>query len=139
MRDVLKGTITSQGCTETSAVNLPFLVTSQDPVLRHLFVLTSYRAEQRALSDPTSLYRGSVHTAGNLGDEQHLVFQSPALQGVRDRYSGQFGIMPQQWFSSCGKMTLVQSRNSSKDVWTHTVILAFRARHQISPRWLEMM
>jgi len=29
--------------------------------------------------------------------------------------------------------------NLLEDVWTHTVILALRARHQISPRWLERM
>ena len=28
---------------------------------------------------------------GNLGDEQHLVFQCSALQGIRDRYNGLFG------------------------------------------------
>ncbi len=136
MRGVLKGTMTLQGCTETSAVYVLFLVTSQDPVLRHLVMLMSYRAEQRGLSDPTSSFCGSfVHTAGNLGDEQHLVFECPALQGVEDRYNGQFGIMPQHRFSSCSNMTLVRLRNSSKNVWTHTVTLALRARHQMSSKW----
>ena len=41
--------------------------------------------------------------------------------------------------NSCGNMTLVQSRNSSRNVWTHTLILALKARHKISSRWLEMM
>jgi len=34
------------------------------------------------------------------------------------------------------KVTLMHLRNSSKHIWTHTVILAIRARHQISPRFL---
>ncbi len=76
---------------------------------------------------------------GNLGDEQHLVFECPALQGFRDRYNGLFGDHAATMIQSCGNMTLVQLRNSSKNVWTHTVILALRARHQISPRWLETM
>ena len=88
MRDVLKGTMTLQGCTEILAVYVPFLVTSQDPVLRHHVMLTSYRAEQRGLSDPMSSFCGSsVHTAGNLGDEQHLVFELE----LGHRYNGQFG------------------------------------------------
>ena len=28
------------------------------------------------------------------------------------------GIMPLQWLNSCGDMTLMQLRNSSKNVWT---------------------
>jgi len=37
------------------------------------------------------------------------------------------GIIPLQWFNSCGNMTLMHpSQNSSKNVWTHTVILALR-------------
>jgi len=35
--------------------------------------------------------------------------------------------MPLQWFNSCGNMTLMHpSQNLSKNVWTHTVILALR-------------
>ena len=41
----------------------------------------------------------------NVGDEQQLVFESPALQGVRDRYNGHFGdcaaIMVQFMWQSC--------------------------------------
>ena len=28
---------------------------------------------------------------GNLGDEQHAVFECPALQGIKDRYNNLFG------------------------------------------------
>jgi len=52
---------------------------------------------------------------------------------------GCLGIMPLQCFNSFGNMTVVQSRNTSEDVWTHTVILTLRARHQISLRWPEMI
>jgi len=55
------------------------------------------------------------------------------------KYNGLLGIMPLQWFDSCSDMTLVQLRNFSMTAWTHTVILALRARHQISPRWLEVI
>jgi len=43
------------------------------------------------------------------------------------------GIMRLQWCSSCGNIILVQLRNSSKNVLTHMVIVALRAKHQISP------
>jgi len=36
-------------------------------------------------------------------------------------------------------MTLVQSRKLLKNVWTHTVVLALKARHRISPRCLKLM
>ncbi len=39
----------------------------------------------------------------------------------------------------CGNTTLMQLRTTLSNVWTHTVILALRARHHISPRWLEVM
>jgi len=50
------------------------------------------------------------------------------------------GIMLLQWWNSYGDVTLVQLRNLSKNVWMHMaiMILALRARHQISPWWLEM-
>ena len=72
---------------------------------------------------------------GNLGDEQHLVFECLALQELRskDRYCrcctlAYMGIMPLHWFKSGGNMTLMQLRNSckefyAKNVWTHTVML----------------
>jgi len=43
-----------------------------------------------------------------------------------------------QWFSSCGNLTVMQLRNLSNYVMTHTAILAIRARHQNSPWWLEI-
>ena len=36
-------------------------------------------------------------------------------------------------------MTLVHLRNLSKNGWTHMVILALNASHQISPKWLGMI
>ena len=52
---------------------------------------------------------------------------------------GYLGITPLQCFNSFGNMTVVQTQNTSEDVWTHTVILTLRARHQISLRWPEMI
>ena len=73
--------------------------------------------------------------------EQHLVLKCLALLGLKDRYRACLGMMQLQWFISSGNMILVRLRTSSKNVWTHacahTVILALRARHQISPRWLK--
>ena len=61
------------------------------------------------------------------GEHTHLSAQHyRELESDRRAYSG---VMALQRFKSCGNMTLVQLHNSSKNVWTHTVILALRARH----------
>lgn len=73
--------------------------------------------------------------------QQHLamVFECPEMQGVRLRYNALFGFMPLQWLNSCCNMTLMQLRNSWRNVCTHTVILQPRAKHQRNPRWLRKM
>jgi len=45
--------------------------------------------------------------------EQHLVFEWPALQGVRDRYDGLFGHHAATMVQSCGNLKLVRTQCSA--------------------------
>ncbi len=79
------------------------------------------------------------------GDEQHLVFKCPALRGVRDTVwhiqslnglSGDHAAILDHFMWQHEKCAIAQSIRECMDA---QVILALRIRHQISPRWPEMM
>ncbi len=73
--------------------------------------------------------------AGNPGDEQHLVFECQALQGVT--YNGRYGDHATV-FNSCGNDTHAVAKFIKECMNKHGET-AFRARHQIKSKRLEMM
>ena len=50
---------------------------------------------------------------GNPGDEQHVVFECPGLQDIRDKHQG-LESMQLPCFNSCGKMIFVVLQYSSR-------------------------
>jgi len=82
------------------------------------------------------------HT-GNLGDEQHLVFNCPALQEIRDRYNALFGdhaaTMVQFMWHHDARAKHSLNNHGGTCMVIHMVILALKTGTRSGNKWLEMM
>jgi len=86
-----------------------------------------------------SLHIVSDWQSTELGEEQHLVFMCPALQGVRDRYNVLFGDNAAKLNFSMRQHDNYAVAQCIGECMDAQVILALRVRLQISPRRPEVM
>lgn len=119
---------TKAGSVKQLCVNLPWI---QNGESWSIILCRSCRITPRAQRACTLCQTGFVM------DEQCLVFDCPALQGFKDRYSSLFGDHAALIFT-IWRHDIRAVVQSSKNVWMRTVILAVKAGHQISARWLDM-
>ena len=87
------------------------------------------------------LHRVCTLCAGeNPGDEQHVVFECPGLQDIRDRYQNLFGEHAATMLQFMWQDDIRGVASLSKNAWEYIMALTLMGvRHLINPRWLEEM